>query len=141
MTRFVIGFLIGVILGAAGMGAFLVVGHGSDYFVSASPRVRELEAGLREGQHEREWLRARLTEANDALGRLESRFVGLAQRFESLAGQPPLAPPRLRPQAVPSAAPPSAAQGQLRAPALAPAAPIPTPPVAASAARGIELAP
>ncbi len=135
MTRFVIGLLLGVILGAVGMGAFLVVGHGSDYFVSASPRVRELEAGLREGQHEREWLRARLTEANDALDRLESRFVGLAERFELLATQSPLVPPRLRPQVPAPAQLPGAAQDRQRAPALAPPAPRPTPLPRAPAAQ------
>jgi len=53
MTKFLIGLLLGLILGVAGASAFLITAGGGDYFVGASPRVRELEASLREADQER----------------------------------------------------------------------------------------
>ncbi len=61
MTKFLIGLLLGLILGAAGASGFLITAGGGASFVGASPRVRELEASLREGQQERQWLRGRLS--------------------------------------------------------------------------------
>jgi hypothetical protein len=84
MTRFTIGFLLGLLLGIAGASAFLITAGGADYFVAASPRVRELETSLKTGDQDREWLRKRLAESSDAMARLESRFVALSSRFESL---------------------------------------------------------
>lgn len=86
MTKFLIGLLLGLILGVAGASAFLITAGGGDYFVGASPRVRELEASLREADQERQWLRGRLSEATETGNRLESRFVSLAARFEALGG-------------------------------------------------------
>jgi hypothetical protein len=115
MTKFLIGLLLGLILGAAGASGFLITAGGGDYFVGASPRVRELEASLREGRQERQWLRGRLSEATESASRLESRFLGLAARFEVLsdeAGYPeevlPLLPTATRPAAMPPAAVPDA---------------------------------
>ncbi|MEO2169604.1 MAG: hypothetical protein ABGY42_16095 [bacterium] len=87
MTKFLIGLLLGLILGAAGASGFLITAGGGDYFVGASPRVRELEASLREGQQERQWLRGRLSAATESASRLESRFLGLAARFEALSDE------------------------------------------------------
>ncbi|MFP6664302.1 MAG: hypothetical protein VCC00_08900 [Deltaproteobacteria bacterium] len=87
MTKFLIGLLLGLILGAAGASGFLITAGGGDYFVGASPRVRELEASLREGQQERQWLRGRLSDATESASRLESRFLGLAARFEVLSDE------------------------------------------------------
>ena len=86
MTKFLIGLLLGLILGIGGAAAFLITAGGGDYFVGASPRVRELEASLREAEQERQWLRGRLSEATEMGNRLESRFIGLATRFEAITG-------------------------------------------------------
>lgn len=87
MTRFLIGLLLGLLLGIGGTAAFLITAGGGDYLVVSSPRVRELEASLKNVEQDRAWLRERLTEANDALAKLESRFSGLSARFEALSDQ------------------------------------------------------
>jgi hypothetical protein len=87
MARFFIGLLLGLLLGIGGASAFLITAGGGDYLVSSSPRVRELEASLKNSDQDREWLRKRLGEATDATARLESRFVALSERLESLVGE------------------------------------------------------
>lgn len=86
MTRFIIGLLLGLLLGIGGTAAFLITAGGGDYLIVSSPRVRELEASLKNVDQDRQWLRTRLDEANESLAKLESRFSGLAARFESIAG-------------------------------------------------------
>jgi hypothetical protein len=91
MTRFVIGFLLGAILGIAGTAAFLIVYGGGDYLVSTSPRLRQLEGALSRADEDRDWLKSRLREATEVTHRLEARFEALAGRFERLssaAGEP-----------------------------------------------------
>ncbi len=127
MTKFVIGLLLGLILGVAGAAGFLITAQGGDYLIGTSPRVRELEADLRDGQREREWLRERLAEGNKLVESLESRFVGLAARFETLSAAPrsPAQPPPAQP---PPAARPLPAPAALRpGPALGKPLPAPTP--------------
>jgi hypothetical protein len=84
MSRFVIGLLLGLLAGIAGTSAFLIVYGGGDYLVSTSPRVRELEASLRNVDEDRDWLKTRLRESTESTQRLESRFEALAARFESI---------------------------------------------------------
>ena len=111
MTKFLIGLLLGLILGVAGASAFLITAGGGDYFVGASPRVRELEASLREADQERQWLRGRLSEATEMGNRLESRFITLAARFEALGGKPAdtvPSPDAKLPKTAPTASPPTA---------------------------------
>ncbi|HEY8515977.1 MAG TPA: hypothetical protein VIS07_10735 [Candidatus Binatia bacterium] len=84
MTRFTIGLLLGLLIGIAGTAAFLITAGGGDYLIVTSPRVRELEAALKNVDQDRQWLRERLDEAHDALAKLESRFTALAARFESI---------------------------------------------------------
>ena len=86
MTRFLIGLLLGLLLGIAGTAAFLITAGGGDYLIVASPRVRELEASLKNVDQDRQWLRSRLDESNEALAKLESRFTGLTARFDSMSG-------------------------------------------------------
>lgn len=87
MTKFIIGLLLGLILGIGGTAAFLITAGGGDYLVSTSPRVRELETSLKQADQEREWLRGQLRDSNEILVKLESRFVALATRFEDLGSQ------------------------------------------------------
>lgn len=84
MTKFIMGFLLGAILGIGGTSAFLISAHGGDYLMAASPRVRELEASLKQADQEREWLRGQLRDSGEVVTKLESRFVALATRFEDL---------------------------------------------------------
>lgn len=125
MTKFLIGLLLGLILGIGGASAFLITAGGGDYFVGASPRVRELEASLREADQERQWLRGRLSEATQMGSRLESRFISLAARFEALGGAPApsvATPPR------PTATPTTMATASAPQPTVVPTAVPITPP-------------
>ena len=85
MTRFLVGLLLGALVGIAGTAAFLIVYGGGDYLVSTSPRVKQLEAQLGSADEDRDWLKARLRDATETTHRLESRFDALAARFERLA--------------------------------------------------------
>jgi hypothetical protein len=85
MTRFIIGLLLGLLIGIGGTAAFLITANGGDYLIVASPRVRELEASLKNVDQDRQWLRSRLNESNDTLAKLESRFSALAARFDSMS--------------------------------------------------------
>lgn len=109
MSRFIIGLLLGLLIGIGGTAAFLITAGGGDYLIVSSPRVKELEGALKNVDQDRQWLRSRLAEANDSLAKLESRFSGLAARFESMAatqGGGAAAPaPVPAPEATPGAAP------------------------------------
>jgi hypothetical protein len=85
MSKFVIGLLLGLLIGIGGTAAFLITAGGGDYLILSSPRVKELEGALKNVDQDRQWLRSRLDEANDALAKLESRFSGLAARFVGMA--------------------------------------------------------
>ena len=87
MTKFIMGLLLGLILGIGGTAAFLISAGGGDYLVVTSPRVRELETSLKQADKEREWLRGQLRDSNQILVKLESRFVALATRFGDLGSQ------------------------------------------------------
>jgi len=99
MTRFIIGLLLGLLLGIGGTAAFLITAGGGDYLIVASPRVRELEGSLKNVDQDRQWLRTRLEESNEALAKLESRFSGLAARFEGMAAGAGSASPGASPAA------------------------------------------
>jgi hypothetical protein len=111
MSRFIIGLLLGLLIGIGGTAAFLITAGGGDYLIVSSPRVKELEGSLKNVDQDRQWLRTRLDEANDSLAKLESRFSTLAARFEGIAasqggasgGTAPA--PQATPNAVGSAAP------------------------------------
>ena len=113
MSRFIIGLLLGLLIGIGGTAAFLITAGGGDYLIVASPRVKELEGALKNVDQDRQWLRSRLAEANDSLAKLESRFSGLAARFESMAatqGGGAAAPaPSPAPEAAAGSAPEAAA--------------------------------
>lgn len=112
MTKFIVGLLLGLILGIGGTAAFLITAGGGDYLVVTSPRVRELEASLKQADQEREWLRGQLRNSSEMLVKLESRFIGLATRFEDLGSQTATvlgAPPSLDSATAQPASPPHAA--------------------------------
>jgi hypothetical protein len=106
MSRFVIGHLLGLLLGIAATSAFLITAGGGDYLISSSPHVRDLEATVKEADKDRQLMSKRLDQFTDMATRLESRFIALQARFDSLAKQAdkqPDAPPE-------QAAPPAAAK-------------------------------
>jgi hypothetical protein len=125
MSRFVIGLLLGLLAGIAGTSAFLIVYGGGDYLVSTSPRVRELEASLRNVDEDRDWLKTRLRESTESTQRLESRFEALAARFESITSEAaslpaPTAAPMAGADVSAAGDDPSSADTALPAPTAAP---------------------
>jgi hypothetical protein len=105
MTRFVIGLLLGLLLGIAGASAFLITAGGGDYLIVSSPRVRELEASLKQAEQERQWFSKRLDEFSDLTTKLESRFASLATRFEALSTEAHRDGVQARPEPSPTASP------------------------------------
>lgn len=108
MSRFIIGLLLGLLIGIGGTAAFLITAGGGDYLIVSSPRVKELEGALKNVDQDRQWLRSRLAEANESLAKLESRFSTLAARFESMAatqGAGGAAAPAPAPEATPGSVP------------------------------------
>jgi len=135
MSKFVIGLLLGLLIGIGGTAAFLITAGGGDYLILSSPRVKELEGSLKNVDQDRQWLRSRLDEANDSLAKLESRFSALAARFEGMAasqgsaagGADAPAPaaeqaPRDAPEVPAAAAPPGADTDPSNAPGERPGA-------------------
>ena len=90
--KFLIGLLLGILVGTAGTAAFLITAGGGDYLVVSSPRVRELEATLRQAERERDGLTKRVDEFASHMAKLESRFISLGARFEGLTGSAPARP-------------------------------------------------
>ena len=45
--RFLIGLLLGMLVGIGGTAFFLTTGKGGDYLIGSSPRVLEMEARLK----------------------------------------------------------------------------------------------
>lgn len=81
--RFLIGLLLGMLVGIGGTAFFLTTGKGGDYLIGSSPRVLEMEARLKASEGDREAVRKRLGEADAALARLEARVAALAGRPEA----------------------------------------------------------
>ena len=84
MTKFTMGLLLGLLLGIGGTSVFLITAQGGDYLVMTSPRVRELETQLKQADQERDWLRRQVQNSLEVVTKLETKFLGLAQRFEDL---------------------------------------------------------
>ena len=78
--RFLIGLLLGMILGIGATAFFLTTGKGGDYLIGSSPRVLEMEARLKASGSDRDSFRKRLAEADAALARIEARIGALGAR-------------------------------------------------------------
>ncbi|MFM8410145.1 MAG: hypothetical protein ACKOCT_07690, partial [Alphaproteobacteria bacterium] len=62
--RFLIGLLLGMILGIGATAFFLTTGKGGDYLIFSSPRALEMEARLKASESDRDSFRKRLAEAD-----------------------------------------------------------------------------
>jgi hypothetical protein len=87
ILKIAFAFLLGFILGAAGVG-FLVTSGAGNYLmapvIAANPRVQELEGKIREVEDQRAALGRQLDKLADRLDQIGSRFEDLQRRFESL---------------------------------------------------------
>ncbi len=78
--RFLIGLLLGIILGIGAAAFFLTTGKGGDYLIGTSPRVVAMEERLKGFEADRDSFRKRLAEADAALARVEARIGTLGAR-------------------------------------------------------------
>jgi hypothetical protein len=91
--RFLLGLLLGFILGAAGVG-YLVQSGAGDLIVRRTEAVQDLQRRLGEVEQERDQLGRRLEEVSTRAGRMESAFNELEHRFRELEQQAPGGPSR-----------------------------------------------
>lgn len=78
--RFLIGLLLGIILGIGAAAFFLTTGKGGDYLIGTSPRVVAMEERLKAFEADRDSFRKRLAEADAALARVEARVGSMTGR-------------------------------------------------------------
>jgi len=90
VLRFLIGLLLGVIVGAGGTAYFFSTG-GGDHLISTSPRVRHLEEDLRRVSQEREQIEKKLAETTARIEKMTAAFSDLERRLQKLenVGQKP----------------------------------------------------
>lgn len=84
--RFLIGLLLGMILGIGATAFFLTTGKGGDYLIFSSPRALEMEARLKASESDRDSFRKRLAEADAALARIEARLGAVGSRGATTTG-------------------------------------------------------
>jgi hypothetical protein len=79
MLRFLIGLLIGTIVGVVGTAYFFSTG-GGDYLIASSPRVRHLEEALNRANQELERMAKKLEEAAATIEKVSAKFAELERQ-------------------------------------------------------------
>jgi hypothetical protein len=92
VLRFLIGLLVGIIVGVGATAYFFAMG-GGDHLISASPRVLRLEEDLRRVAQERDQITKKLEDTTARIERITTAFSDLERRFQHLEnlGQKPAA--------------------------------------------------
>ena len=85
-SRFVLGLLLGVIVGGGGAAYFFSSG-GGDYLIATSEKVRRLEEDLRKSERESEFLARKLDEVADLAEKFEGKFEKLETTFTDLTAR------------------------------------------------------
>jgi len=90
VMRFLFALLLGVLLGAAGMGYLLQSGAG-DFFIRRTEAVQDLERRLADAEKQRDQVGRQLDDVVGRAARMEQSFTDLERRFRALegAGSPP----------------------------------------------------
>jgi hypothetical protein len=99
VMRFLFALLLGVLLGAVGMGWLLQSGAG-DFFIRGTEAVQDLERRLADAEQQRDRVGRQLEDVVGRATRMEQAFADLERRFRALEGQaapgstaePPAAP-------------------------------------------------
>jgi hypothetical protein len=85
VMRFLFALLLGVLLGALGMGYLLQSGAG-DFFIRRTESVQDLERRLADAEKERDQVGRQLEDVTGRAARMEQSFTDLERRFRALEG-------------------------------------------------------
>ncbi len=92
MFRFVLGLLLGIILGSGGTAYFFSVAGGGDYLLASSQRVHKLEQDFQRVSQERDLVTKKLEDTTTRVQEIGNKFEALERRLralEEVSGQPP----------------------------------------------------
>ena len=92
MFRFVLGLLLGIILGSGGTAYFFSVAGGGDYLLTSSPRVSKLEQELQRVSQERDFVTKKLEDTTNRVQEMANKFETLERRFHTIEETAPKAP-------------------------------------------------
>jgi hypothetical protein len=101
VMRFLFALLLGVLIGAAGMGYLLQSGAG-DFFIRRTEAVQDLERRLADTEKQRDQAGRQLEDVVGRAARMEQAFSDLERRFRALEGAP--SAPRSAPSELPTEA-------------------------------------
>jgi tRNA A37 N6-isopentenylltransferase MiaA len=90
--RFVLGLLVGIILGAGGTAYFFSVAGGGDYLLTSSQRVYKLEQDLQRVSQERDAVTRKLEDMTNRMQEMANKFNDLERRFRALEETTPKTP-------------------------------------------------
>ena len=85
VMRFLFALLLGVLLGAVGMGWLLQSGAG-DFFIRRTEAVQDLERRLADAERQRDQVSRQLEDVVARATRMEQSFTDLERRFRTLEG-------------------------------------------------------
>jgi hypothetical protein len=85
VMRFLFALLLGVLLGAVGMGWLLQSGAG-DFFIRRTEAVQDLERRLADAERQRDQVSRQLEDVVARATRMEQSFSDLERRFRTLEG-------------------------------------------------------
>ena len=88
VMRFLFALLLGVLVGAAGMGYLLQSGAG-DFFIRRTEAVQDLERRLADAEKQRDQVGRQLEDVVARATRMEQSFTDLERRFRALEGSRP----------------------------------------------------
>ena len=85
VMRFLFALLLGVLIGAVGMGWLLQSGAG-DFFIRRTEAVQDLERRLADAEKQRDQVSRQLEDVVGRATRMEQSFGDLERRFRALEG-------------------------------------------------------
>jgi hypothetical protein len=88
VMRFLFALLLGVLIGAVGMGYLLQSGAG-DFFIRRTDAVQDLERRLADAEKQRDQVGRQLEDVVARATRMEQSFTELERRFRTLEGSTP----------------------------------------------------
>ena len=109
--RFVMGLLLGILIGAGGVW-WLMSSGAADFMLRTSHYVQDLERRVEEFGEQRAQLARQLEDMEGRLGKMADSYEALERRFRSLAeSTPPAADSAPKPAPPPASTPPANSNG------------------------------